>query len=116
MKNGNKVVAEIALYGNTRTCGAGYIATRLDTKQMFGDGEPKKDRGYTEALWAAAHDLQESGLIAGDVIIYEPNGQLMARAPVAHIPSFGGLQWENAPQLAIGIDRITAADVLAEGK
>lgn len=93
------IAAEIALYGTTRT-GSGYIARAADGR-MFGDGETRPGRSFTEAVWIAVERLRQAGVV-GTVAIFAPGGEHVAHADIGRpVPAFGKLTWTLAPVYVI---------------
>jgi len=106
------LVAEICLYGNGPTgCGAGWLAVEFGGR-LLGDGEPVKDRTFTEAVWGAVDALRKIGIVQGIVAIYAPGGERYALAPIGRVPTFGNLQWTSpAPCHVISAAELEAAAV-----
>ena len=87
-------VAELCLYGTSVT-GAGYLVRTADGR-LFGDGEPRQTRSFTDAIWLACDALCQAGIV-GRVVVYRPDGLRMAFTDVARPASYGALVWEPAP-------------------
>lgn len=100
------LVGEICLYGNSATCGAGWLARGEKTGLL---GEPRKERSFTEAVWLAAEALRAAG-VDGVIAIYAPGGERYAVANVRSVPSFGSLEWRAAaPGVVISAEQVLAA-------
>ena len=95
----NELVAEIALYG-TSEIGAGYIASTIDGNRM-GSGEPRAGRTMTEAVWLAAAEIRESGLVRGMVRVFAPAGRFMADTDLQRPGYYGNLKWQRATVLEL---------------
>jgi len=105
------IVGEICLYGNRET-GAGWLASAgpITAGKILGDGDPVRDRGFTEAVWQAADALRAAGVTAGIVRIFAAGGQRMAEVQIEKsIGYFGDLKWSPAIVYAISADAIAAA-------
>lgn len=100
-------VADICLYGSSRT-GAGWIA-RAEDGAMFGDGEPRGDRSFTEAIWIAVGALEGAGLKAGRVRVFAPGGVQVAWMELTRPLTFGDLAWEAAPVYTFSAAELEAA-------
>lgn len=101
------VVADITLYGNSRT-GAGWLA--LVGSRLLGTGDPKADRSFTEAVGEAAAALNEAGAKRGLIRIFAPCGERVAVVRNDRlIPTFGDLVWGPAPVYQISTEAIEAA-------
>jgi hypothetical protein len=103
-------VAEICLYGTTRT-GSGWLVCIADgthTGRMLGDGKPRFG-SMSEAVWAAAMALFTAGILKGAVRIFAPDGLQCADVELtSHIPPFGQLRWKHAPGYVISAEEIIA--------
>jgi hypothetical protein len=114
-----RIVGEICMYGNSQTCGAGWLAAvepTLDKRNrsvaqstLLGDGDPKIGRAFTEALWQACDAIRETGPTAGLVRVYEPGGHWCATTSLSQPVCYGDLEWTPAPVLTISVEEIMAA-------
>ncbi len=94
------VVAEICLYGTTDArVGAGYLGAiggRL-TGSLFGSGEPKPGRTFTETVWMAVGELAARGITSGTVRLFDSGGERMTDLDLgAAIPIYGSMSWMPA--------------------
>jgi hypothetical protein len=86
----NQTVAEICLYGTSRT-GAGYLC-HLRTGQLFGDSELRADRSFTSAVWTALDQIVAAGVTSGQLAIFHPGGQMVTRVNIEDgLPDYGTL-------------------------
>ncbi len=102
-----QVVAEVCIFGTSQV-GFGWI-TRLADGRMFGDGEPKKDRSATSALWLGMGVI---GAVRGVVLVNMDtlDGRpLQAKVDALARPTFGALQWEAGPVFTISTEALLAA-------
>jgi hypothetical protein len=91
MKTSKKIVADICLYGTSRT-GAGFIVCELKHGRTSGTGEPDAMRTFTEACWMGVGHLQALGVESGKVRIFDPSGERMSVVDVNNVPAFGDLK------------------------
>lgn len=104
-KDSTTVVADLCLYGTIWT-GAGWLARTTDGR-MFGDGELRDGRTFTEACWMAAGAMESAG-VRGMIRVFAPGGERMAVVPLHAVPCFGDMVWMPAV-----VYTIPMADVLA---
>lgn len=108
MAKGNKIVAEICLYGIQQK-GFGYIAQ--SKAGLVGDGELSYS-SCTQAVWAACLALATAGIaVDGEAWVYMPGGKSRAKIALAQPGYFGNMKWEAAPVLVISAADIEAAAV-----
>jgi hypothetical protein len=109
----NELVGEVCLYGAPH-CGYGYIAQARDGK-MFGDGEPVKGCGATDALWFGLGWFRGPETAEGIIRVFDSGGERMAEISIAEVnrrgyfPYYGDLKWAVAPVLTISAEAIIAA-------
>lgn len=109
MAKGNKIVAQICLYGATH-CGHGWLAMVQGRNRPMGDGQPVSGCGMTAAIWNACDALQKSG-ISGKAAVFAPCGTVMAKIDLSERMYAGDLHWEAAPVIEISAAEIEAAAV-----
>lgn len=102
----NTHVADVCLYGNHETGGGYLVSTR--NNGILGDGEPRKRRSMTEAVWLALDELR---LVEpkGRVRVFCPSGRMMAWLGVNETTYYGNLSWEPAPVLEISAEELEKA-------
>ena len=100
----NQLVGEICLYG-TPAVGAGWLA-QMPNGDLLGDGEPKSDRTFTEAIFLAVNAMHARGVKPGLVRVFAPGGQVMATTPVMHPERYGDLKWTEAIQYTIETEKL----------
>lgn len=97
----NRPVAEVCLYGTSRI-GAGWIA-QTDAG-LLGNGEPKAERGFTEAVFQAVSEiLERQPGLKGTLAIFAPGGERVAYADLNHPGYYGDLKWAPAPVYTIDL-------------
>lgn len=121
MAQKSKIVAEICLYG-VRSTGAGWIAQIADdvreadgVKRLIGDGEPRQDRTFTDAVWQACQAIRDllaprGRDVSRDVVrVYDTGGKRFAEIDLTCPPNYGCLTWERAPVFVLSMEEIIAA-------
>jgi hypothetical protein len=108
-KTNAAIVAEICLYGNGPTgCGAGWLA-KLTDGVIFGTGEPKSGRGFTEAVWLALEEIRAKGVNSGRVNLYASCGNRKAVIDVNFTGYYGDIKWGVAPVYVVSASEIEKA-------
>ena len=106
-------VGEICLYGTSHT-GAGFIARK--DKEVFGTGELVSGRSFTDAYFYGMRALHAAGVTRGEVMVFEPEGRLVARVRMEPCwPCFGDLKWEAAPVYTLSVEALVSASKEREG-
>lgn len=94
-----QIVAEVCLYGTSRT-GAGWLARHAGQgPNMLGDGTPREGVYFTEAVREAMDQvraaLRKRNVADGFVRIYDAGGARFAELGLcASVPAFGALTWQ----------------------
>lgn len=96
---------EICLYGTPFS--SGWLARNIATGQLFGDGVCFDGRTLTLSIWEALAALRDAGAENTDcVTVFRPDGLGMFTLSASDHPWYGSIQWEQAPQYVVSLDRI----------
>lgn len=110
-KSKSSVLPSICMYGNS-SIGAGWLASH--NGQMFGDGEPKHGRSFSEAVFQACDALSKAG-VSGDAWVYAAGGLRKAKVSVSRPVWYGNLQWVSAEVYEVPASVIDSAEVVSNG-
>lgn len=107
------IVAIVCLYG-TSTTGSGWLA-QAKGGRTIGTGTPVAGRSFTEAVFAAVHDLTEAhpevmGSKGGLVRVFASGGELCADVPVHAVPTYGDMPWKPTPVTTISPEQLAALE------